>query len=178
MPCRDRDRSRRRCPNNRLVPTPELLGISQRSHWMLINRFIHRPNRSLQGGHRVGDVELPPWARNPRDFVRKMRRALESPYVSRRLHLWIDLIFGCLQRGQAAIEADNLFYYLTYEVCSRLRVNVCCLDVHGGAGWCPYVSCLRQHCGNATRNVTWALQYFHAGQTLQSCTEAFFKHAP
>lgn len=62
------------------------------------------------------DVELPPWARNPRDFVRKMRRALESPYVSRRLHLWIDLIFGYRQRGKAAISADNLFYHLTYEV--------------------------------------------------------------
>ncbi|CAN0174364.1 unnamed protein product [Scytosiphon promiscuus] len=68
-----------------------------------------------QGGHRVGDVELPPWARNPRDFVRKMRRALESPHVSRQLHLWIDLVFGYLQRGKAAIEADNLFYHLTYE---------------------------------------------------------------
>lgn len=69
-----------------------------------------------QSGQRVGDVELPPWARNPRDFVRKMRRALESPYVSRRLHLWIDLVFGYLQRGRAAVEADNLFYHLTYEV--------------------------------------------------------------
>lgn len=78
---------------------------------------------SLQSGQRVGDVELPPWARNPRDFVRKMRRALESPHVSRRLHLWIDLIFGCRQRGRAAIEADNLFYYLTYEV-SRMRFSV------------------------------------------------------
>lgn len=48
-----------------------------------------------------------------------MRRALESPHVSRRLHLWIDLVFGYLQRGRAAIEADNLFYHLTYEVRTR-----------------------------------------------------------
>ena len=34
------------------------------------------------------------------------------------LHEWIDLIFGWKQRGKAAIEADNLFYYLTYEVCN------------------------------------------------------------
>lgn len=79
------------------------------------------PFPSPQGGQRVGDVELPPWARNPRDFVRKMRRALESPNVSRRLHLWIDLIFGYKQRGKAAAEADNIFYYLTYEV----RLCVC-----------------------------------------------------
>ncbi|CAN0369325.1 unnamed protein product, partial [Discosporangium mesarthrocarpum] len=68
-----------------------------------------------QGGQRVGDVGLPPWARSPRDFVRKMRRALESPYASMRLHLWVDLVFGCRQRGKAAMEADNLFYHLTYE---------------------------------------------------------------
>lgn len=68
-------------------------------------------------------MELPPWARNPRDFVRKMRRALESPYVSRRLHLWIDLVFGYLQRGKGAIEADNLFYHLTYEVWYRVDQN-------------------------------------------------------
>lgn len=53
-----------------------------------------------------------------------MRRALESPHVSKRLHLWIDLVFGYLQRGKAAIEADNLFYHLTYEV------TYCCAAVH------------------------------------------------
>lgn len=88
------------------------------------NQTSNRPcPPSTQGGQRVGDVELPPWARNPRDFVRKMRRALESAYVSRRLHLWIDLVFGCRQRGQAAVDADNLFYYLTYEVRTRVCIG-------------------------------------------------------
>jgi len=74
------------------------------------------PLGMTQGGVRVGDVVLPPWAKNERDFVRKMRKALnESDYVNRHLHAWIDLIFGCKQKGQAAVEADNLFYYLTYE---------------------------------------------------------------
>jgi hypothetical protein len=44
-----------------------------------------------------------------------MRDALESPYVSLNLHHWIDLIFGYKQKGQAAIDADNVFYPLTYE---------------------------------------------------------------
>ncbi|CAM9826988.1 unnamed protein product, partial [Choristocarpus tenellus] len=74
-----------------------------------------------QAGDRIGDVELPPWSRSPRDFIRKMRRALESSYVSMRIHLWIDLIFGCRQRGRAAVDADNLFYHLTYEVFSSLN---------------------------------------------------------
>lgn len=60
-------------------------------------------------------MELPPWADSPRDFIRKMTKALESEHVSDHLHEWIDLIFGYKQQGAAAVEADNLYYYLTYE---------------------------------------------------------------
>lgn len=70
---------------------------------------------TTQTGRRVDDVSLPPWASNSIEFVNKMREALESEYVSRHLHEWIDLIFGYKQRGPAAVEAHNLFYYLTYE---------------------------------------------------------------
>eukprot|EP00743_Colponemidia_sp_Colp-15_P010793 GILK01011936.1.p1 GENE.GILK01011936.1~~GILK01011936.1.p1 ORF type:complete len:874 (-),score=188.69 GILK01011936.1:102-2723(-) len=68
-----------------------------------------------QDGDRTADVILPPWAKSPSDFVLRMREALESDYVSSRLHLWIDLIFGCKLHGDEALRADNLFYYLTYE---------------------------------------------------------------
>ncbi|XP_051708461.2 neurobeachin-like protein 2 isoform X4 [Oryctolagus cuniculus] len=64
---------------------------------------------------KVGDVVLPPWASSPEDFIQKHRRALESEYVSAHLHEWIDLIFGYKQRGPAAEEALNVFYYCTYE---------------------------------------------------------------
>jgi factor associated with neutral sphingomyelinase activation len=79
-----------------------------------------------QNGERVNDVVLPPWARSPSDFIEKQRHALESEYVSANLHKWIDLVFGYKQRGRSAVEADNLFYYLTYEVSNRLTA---CLKV-------------------------------------------------
>ena len=71
--------------------------------------------RQTDGVH-VDDVILPPWAQgDARIFVRKHRQALESEYVSANLHHWIDLIFGCKQKGRAAVRALNIFYYLTYE---------------------------------------------------------------
>ncbi|ELW48367.1 Neurobeachin [Tupaia chinensis] len=50
----------------------------------------------------VNDVDLPPWAKKPEDFVRINR-------------MWIDLIFGYKQRGPEAVRALNVFHYLTYE---------------------------------------------------------------
>ncbi|KAL9648972.1 hypothetical protein ABK040_008352 [Willaertia magna] len=66
-------------------------------------------------GERVNNVVLPPWAKDERDFIYKCRLALESEYVSKNLHHWIDLIFGYKQRGIEAVKSDNVFYYLTYE---------------------------------------------------------------
>lgn len=59
-------------------------------------------------GKRVDDVELPPWANGSAElFVRRNREALESEYVSARIHNWFDLIFGIKSRSA---EAQNLFY--------------------------------------------------------------------
>ncbi|KAJ7522141.1 hypothetical protein O6H91_19G085400 [Diphasiastrum complanatum] len=69
-----------------------------------------------QSGKTVDDVLLPPWAKgSAHEFIRKHREALESAYVSENLHHWIDLIFGYKQQGKAAVEATNVFFYLTYE---------------------------------------------------------------
>lgn len=54
----------------------------------------------LDDGNSVSDVELPPWASTPHEFVRLNRQALESEFVSCQIHQWIDLIFGYKQRGE------------------------------------------------------------------------------
>jgi hypothetical protein len=78
-----------------------------------------------QDGLPVDDVELPPWAKSADEFVRINRDALESEYVSAHLHEWIDLIFGYKQRGPAAVEACNVFYYLVMtQLFLRLLYNV------------------------------------------------------
>ncbi|XP_055014161.1 LOW QUALITY PROTEIN: lipopolysaccharide-responsive and beige-like anchor protein [Boleophthalmus pectinirostris] len=69
----------------------------------------------MEDGAVVSDVELPPWAKTPEEFVRLNRLALESEFVSCQLHQWIDLIFGYKQQGPEAARALNVFYYLTYE---------------------------------------------------------------
>uniref|UniRef100_A0A8C4NHG3 Neutral sphingomyelinase (N-SMase) activation associated factor n=1 Tax=Eptatretus burgeri TaxID=7764 RepID=A0A8C4NHG3_EPTBU len=80
----------------------------------LENRFgLHLGVR--QDGQPVQDVELPPWASDSADYLKKQSEALESPFVSQRLHDWIDLIFGYKQRGDEAVKAHNVFHPLTYE---------------------------------------------------------------
>ncbi|SMY22914.1 unnamed protein product [Zymoseptoria tritici ST99CH_1A5] len=66
-------------------------------------------------GEAVNNVHLPKWAKgDPHIFINKHREALESEYVSQHLHEWIDLVFGYKQRGEAAVEATNVFQHLSY----------------------------------------------------------------
>lgn len=80
---------------------------------MFVNSNRYR--LGVNEGKPIGDVELPPWANSPEEFVRINRMALESEFVSCQLHQWIDLIFGYKQKGPEALRATNCFYYLTYE---------------------------------------------------------------
>ena len=72
-------------------------------------------------GGTIDSVTLPPWARgDPKIFIAKHREALESEFVSQGLHQWIDLVFGHKQRGEAALEATNVFHHLSYHGAKNL----------------------------------------------------------
>jgi hypothetical protein len=81
--------------------------------------FLSNLNEVEFGEHKNGPfdpIELPPWAQGSVElFIEKQRDVLESEYVSRNLHRWIDLIFGYKQTGEEAVKANNLFHYLSYE---------------------------------------------------------------
>lgn len=62
----------------------------------------------------IDDVQLPPWAKTPEEFIRINRDALESEYVSMNLPKWIDLVFGYRQRGVDAEASFNLFSHVSY----------------------------------------------------------------
>ncbi|XP_035272744.1 lipopolysaccharide-responsive and beige-like anchor protein isoform X2 [Anguilla anguilla] len=86
--------------------------------YYLPEMFVNSNNYALgvmADGTPVSDVDLPPWAKTPEEFVRTNRLALESEYVSSQLHQWVDLVFGCKQKGPEAGKALNVFYHLTYE---------------------------------------------------------------
>jgi hypothetical protein len=74
----------------------------------------HLPLTTTTEGRTVADVALGQWVTNPFEFVRTKQHFLQSEFVSRNLQHWIDLIFGYKSRGEAAVEAKNLFHPLCY----------------------------------------------------------------
>ncbi|OHT02708.1 hypothetical protein TRFO_30109 [Tritrichomonas foetus] len=73
------------------------------------SEFLENKNKFDLGksnGTAINDVKLPLWAESPMDFIYIHRKALESEYVSKHLHEWIDLIWGAKQRS---FEANNVF---------------------------------------------------------------------
>ncbi|KAK8866948.1 hypothetical protein M9Y10_009917 [Tritrichomonas musculus] len=63
----------------------------------------------------IGDVVLPKWAKTCEECVYLFRKALESDIASSMIHKWIDLIWGYKQRGEKAVESDNLYSSEMYE---------------------------------------------------------------
>ncbi len=97
-------------------------------------------------------MELPPWASDAYDFVHKCREALECDFVSDRLHLWIDLVFGYKQRGKVS-EGACLAGCITACSCFGAAWHVACGMWHHAP--------LRRHMCAYVQAAEEALNVFH-----------------
>lgn len=95
--------------------------------YFFLEMFINENNFDLGEleGHKIDNVDLPPWAHNsPVEYVYMLRKALECDFVSQHLHEWIDLVFGYKQKGKAAELADNVYSpYLYEDIWTPERLN-------------------------------------------------------
>lgn len=80
--------------------SPHFFGKKLKSKDKLMNMY---------DGKAETQFELPSWASTEEEFIYLHRRELESPYVSKSLNRWIDLVFGYISRGNRAQRADNVF---------------------------------------------------------------------
>ena len=63
----------------------------------------------------LNSIQLPNWAKTAHEFINIQKNGLESDYVSKNLHHWIDLIFGVKQSGKEGENAQNIFPPYAYE---------------------------------------------------------------
>ena len=72
----------------------------------------------------VQDVLMPNWCKNnPYKFIIKKRELLESRSSKFDLNPWIDLIFGCTQRGVKSQALGNLFSSYAYDGVINIRMK-------------------------------------------------------
>ncbi|GMH60265.1 hypothetical protein TL16_g03013 [Triparma laevis f. inornata] len=112
----DYDKSWRSCLDNNadlkeLVPeffNTEDESVSRGGRFLQNVRDL--PLGRLQSGEKVEDVVLPEGVKSCRAFVKKNRKELEEAEIAP----WVDLIFGCGQRGEEAERRDNVFVSSVY----------------------------------------------------------------
>ena len=92
-----------------------------------INNLVF-PKSSIDSSIDLENFSLPRWAKNAEDLVYKLRKALESPYVSTYLNEWIDLIWGVKRHGDLAVKNTNVFpshvYKFDKESCNGDKILI------------------------------------------------------
>ena len=88
---------------------------------------------------------------------------MRKEFVTQNLHYWIDLVFGFKQRGEAALEATNVFHHLSYKGAKDLDAiedeheRVATIGIIHNFGQTPHQIFQRPHERNAMER-SWASQ--------------------
>jgi hypothetical protein len=104
--------------------------------FVILEFLVNADNFDLgeMNGSPVGNAVLPRWAATPVNFIYLHRRAMECDIVSAALPMWIDLMWGIKQTGDAAVASENTYDPHVYpefteatnlEPLERARIDDC-----------------------------------------------------